>query len=70
METTEQKLMLGNDHETNKTMIIARQQLCKYTTVLEPFLSSIPRATMEVLLEMVFSMGLLQGYTTQLTKLS
>jgi hypothetical protein len=69
MEITEQKfynilwhidLLLGNDCETNKTVAIARQQLCKYTTVLEPFLGSSPCATMEVLLEVVFSMALLQ----------
>jgi hypothetical protein len=66
METTEQKfynilwhidLLLGNDHETNNgTMAIAGQQLCKYTTALEPFLGNSPCATMEVLLVVVFSM--------------
>jgi hypothetical protein len=35
---------------------IARQQLRKYATVLEPLLGSGPRATMEVQLEAVFSM--------------
>jgi hypothetical protein len=35
---------------------IARQQLRKYTTVLEPLLGIGPRATMEVQLEAVFSM--------------
>jgi hypothetical protein len=65
METTDQKFynilwhistLLGNGRETNETMAIARQQLCKYATVLEPFLGSGPCATMEVLLEVVFSM--------------
>jgi hypothetical protein len=35
---------------------IARQQLRKYATVLEPLLGSGPRATMEVQLEAMFSM--------------
>jgi hypothetical protein len=35
---------------------IARQQLRKYATVLEPLLGSGPRSTMEVQLEAVFSM--------------
>jgi hypothetical protein len=37
-------------------MTISMQQLGKYTTVLEPLLVSGPRATMDVLLEAVFSM--------------
>jgi hypothetical protein len=47
--------LLGNDCETNETTAIARQQLRKYATGLEPLLGSSPRATMEVLLEAVFS---------------
>jgi hypothetical protein len=35
---------------------IARQQLCKHATVLEPLLGSSPCATLEVQLEAVFSM--------------
>jgi hypothetical protein len=35
---------------------IARQQLRKYATVLEPLVGSGPRATMEVQLEATFSM--------------
>jgi hypothetical protein len=54
--------LLGNDRETNNdTTVIPRQQLCKYATILEPLLGSGPRASMEVLLEAVFSMGLLRG---------
>jgi hypothetical protein len=50
-------LLLGNDGKTNKKiMATAMQQLRKYATVLEPFLDSSPHATMEVLLEAVFSM--------------
>jgi hypothetical protein len=41
---------------TNKATATARQQLRKYATVLEPLLGSDRRATMEVLLETVFSM--------------
>jgi hypothetical protein len=49
--------LLGNDRETNnETTTIAMQQLRKYATVLELLLGSRPRATMEVLLEAVFSM--------------
>jgi hypothetical protein len=48
--------MLGNDRETNnKTMAIARQQLCKYAIVLELLLGSSLCAPMEVLFEAVFS---------------
>jgi hypothetical protein len=36
--------------------LIARQQLCKYTTVLELLLGSSPHATMEAQFEAVFSM--------------
>jgi hypothetical protein len=43
------------DHKTNNgTMAIARQQLCKYTTVLELLLGSGPRATIELLFVVVF----------------
>jgi hypothetical protein len=49
--------LLGNDCETNnETMAITRQHIRKYATILEKFLGSGPRATMEVLLEAVFSM--------------
>jgi hypothetical protein len=46
------------------------EQLCKYATVLEPLLSSCPRATTEVLLEAVFSMDPLRDYTTRQTELN
>jgi hypothetical protein len=45
------------------------QQLHKYTTVLESLLGSGLRTTIEVLLEAAFSMDLLRGYITELTKL-
>jgi hypothetical protein len=62
--------LLGNDRKiNNETTAIARQQLCKYATVLEPLLGSGLRITMEALLEAVFSMGQLQGYIIQPTKL-
>jgi hypothetical protein len=48
--------LLDNDREGNETTAIAMQQLHKYATVPEPLLDSGPRATMEVLLEAVFSM--------------
>jgi hypothetical protein len=49
--------MLGNDRETNsETAVIASQQRCKYAILLEPLLGSGPRATMEMLLEAMFSM--------------
>jgi hypothetical protein len=36
--------LLGNDRETNnETTVIAKQQLRKYATLLEPFLGSGPR---------------------------
>jgi hypothetical protein len=60
--------LLCNDRETNETTAIARQQLCKYATVLEPLIGSGPRATMEVLLEAVFSMDFLRGYLTRPVK--
>jgi hypothetical protein len=48
--------LLGNDSETeNETTAIARQQLRKYSTILERLLGSDPRATLEVLMEAVFS---------------
>jgi hypothetical protein len=62
--------LLGNDCETNEIMAITVQELHKYATVLEPLPGSGPCTTMEVLLEAVFSMGLLQGYITQLTEFS
>jgi hypothetical protein len=52
------------------TSAIARQQLRKYATVLEPLLASGPRATMEVLFEAVFSMCPLRGYIVRPTEFS
>jgi hypothetical protein len=46
------------------------QRLSKYATVLEPLLGSGPRATMELLLEAVFSMDPLRVYNTRPTELS
>jgi hypothetical protein len=49
--------LLGIDRETNNEITtIARQQLRKYGTVLEPLLCSGPPKTMEIMLEAVFSM--------------
>jgi hypothetical protein len=57
--------LLGNDSETNnKKKVIAMQQLRKYATLLDPLLGSGPRATVEVLLEVVFSMDPLEGCIT------
>jgi hypothetical protein len=57
--------LLGDDHESdNKTMATARQQICKYITLLEPLIGSGLGATMEVLFKAVFPIGLLQGYIT------
>jgi hypothetical protein len=51
------RTLLGNDHEkNNEVTVIDIQQLRKYATVLGSLLGSGPRATMEVLLEAVFSM--------------
>jgi hypothetical protein len=61
--------LLGNEGETNNTVAIARQQLRKYATVLEPFLCSGPYTTMEILLEAVFSMDPLRSYITLPTEL-
>jgi hypothetical protein len=62
--------LLGNDREThNEKTAIAMQQFRKYATVLEPLLGSGPRATMEVLLEAVFSMDPHRGYVTRSTEL-
>jgi hypothetical protein len=61
----------GNNRETNsETTAIAREQLCNYATVLELLLGSGPRATMEILLETVFSMCPLRGYNSRPTELS
>jgi hypothetical protein len=47
---------LGNDREiNNETTATARQQVCKYATILEPLLGSDPRATIKLLLEAMFS---------------
>jgi hypothetical protein len=55
--------LLGNDRETNnETTTTAMLQLHEYATV--------PRATVEVLLEAVFLCGSLQGYITRPTELS
>jgi hypothetical protein len=59
--------LLCNGRETTTT---ARQHLHKHTTVLELLLGSSLRATMEILLEVVFSMGPLRGYITWLTEWS
>jgi hypothetical protein len=62
-------LFLDNDRETNnETTATAKQQLSKYATVLEPLLGSGPRATVEVLLEAVFTMNPLRGYVTRPTE--
>jgi hypothetical protein len=62
-------LLLGNDLETNnETTAIAKQQLRKYATVLEPLLGSGPHASMEVLLQAVFLCGPLRGYITRPTE--
>jgi hypothetical protein len=62
--------LLGNDRDTNnETTAIARQQLRKYAKVLEPLLGSGQCVTMEVLLAAVFSMGPLEGYIIQPSKL-
>jgi hypothetical protein len=50
-------------------MKIARQQLCKYTTLLELLLGSVLPTTMEVLLLAVFSLSLLWGCITRPTEL-
>jgi hypothetical protein len=57
--------LLGNDSERNEITAIARQQLRKYATGLEPVLGSGTRAIMEVLLEAVLSMDLVRGYITR-----
>jgi hypothetical protein len=57
--------LLGNGRKTdNEATAIARQQLCKYATLLELLLGSGLPATVEVLLEVVFSMGPLWGCIT------
>jgi hypothetical protein len=49
---------ITRQRQRNKeTTAITRQQLLKYATVLKPLLGSGPRATMEVLLETVLSIG-------------
>jgi hypothetical protein len=53
--------------QTNETTTIARQQLCKYATLLEPLLGTGPYATIKALLEFMVSMLVLQGYITQPT---
>jgi hypothetical protein len=50
------ELSLGNKLKAKEKTTIAREQIRKYATVLEPLLDSSPRSTMEVLLEAVFSM--------------
>jgi hypothetical protein len=62
--------LLSNDRETNEITTIARQQLRKYATVLEPVLGSDPRATMEVMLEWCFLCSPLRDYITRPTEFS
>jgi hypothetical protein len=63
--------LLGSDRKTNnETTAIVRQHLRKYAKVLEPLLGSGPRATMEVLLEAVFSMWPPPSYITPPTEFS
>jgi hypothetical protein len=52
-----------------KTAVIDMQQIRKYLRVLEPLLGSGSRATLEVLLEAVFSRDPRRGYVTQPTEL-
>jgi hypothetical protein len=62
--------LLGNDSETNNdTTTIAKQQLRKYSKLVEPLLGSGPRATIEILLEAVFSLSQLQVYIIRPTEL-
>jgi hypothetical protein len=64
-------LLLDNDRETkNETMVTARQQLHKYTTVLELLLDNGPRVTIKVLFEVVFLCGPLRRYITRSTEFS
>jgi hypothetical protein len=49
--------LLGNNCETNNETAIAIQQLLKYSTVLELLLGSGLHAAVEILLEVVFSIG-------------
>jgi hypothetical protein len=63
--------LLGNDRETNnKATAFSVEHLYKYATVLEPLLGCGPHASMEVLIEAVFSTGPLRGYTTLPTELA
>jgi hypothetical protein len=48
-------MLLGNDRDTNETTAIAMQQL-RIRNSIEPSLDSGLRATIEVLLEVLFSM--------------
>jgi hypothetical protein len=62
--------LLGINRETNNDpMAIAMQQICKYAPELDLVPGNGPHATVEVLLESVFSMELLRGYITRLTEL-
>jgi hypothetical protein len=49
--------------QTTRQWQFAKQELRKYATVLEPLLSSVPRETIELLLEAVFSMW--SAYSTE-----
>jgi hypothetical protein len=60
--------LLDNDRETNETTATAIKQLCRYAAVLEPFLGSGLNATIEILLEAVFCMGVLRGSVTRPTE--
>jgi hypothetical protein len=62
--------LLSNDHKTMIQRPFARQQLCKYTIVLELLLGRGLRTTMQVVLEAVISIGPLSCYITQPAELS
>jgi hypothetical protein len=56
--------------KNNEITDIAMQQYLKYVTVLELLLGSGMNATMEVLLEAVFSLVPLRGYSTRPTEMA
>jgi hypothetical protein len=57
---------LDNDQErNNEPRAIAKQQHRKYATILELLRGRGPRGRMEVLLEVVFAVGLSLGYITR-----
>jgi hypothetical protein len=59
--------LLDNDCEKHETTAIDMQQLRKYATTLEPLQGSDPGATVEILLEGVFSVEQLRGCITRPT---